>query len=134
FETDLAQRTEYQLRVAEVCREANDGAGMLRALQDAVVSTPQDLRPWTLLARLCRGDTPEGAQSLAHAIEQIVEMAKARRRAVEARWLLTLGLLAIQMLKRLNEGVAHLQAALGAASVPGGQGAHPEIRAALGSG
>jgi tetratricopeptide (TPR) repeat protein len=40
YETDLVQRTEYQLKVAEVAREANDGAAMLRALQDAVVSTP----------------------------------------------------------------------------------------------
>ncbi len=134
FETDLTQRTEYQLRVAEVAREANDGAGMLRALQDAVVSTPQDLRPWTLLARLCRGDSVEGAQSLAAAIEQILEMAKARRRPLEPRWLLTLGLLEVNMLKRLNEGVAHLQAALGAASTPGSPAAHPEIRAALGAG
>lgn len=134
YETDLAQRTEYQLRVAEVAREANDGSGMLRALSDAVVSTPQDMRPWTLLARLCRGDTHEGAQSLAHAIEQIVEMAKGRRRPLEPRWLLTLGLLEINMLKRINEGVAHLQAALGAASVPGAPPPHPEIRAALGTG
>ncbi|NUP08756.1 MAG: cellulose synthase [Polyangiaceae bacterium] len=136
YETDLVQRTEYQLRVAEVARESNDGAGMLRALQDAVVSTPQDLRPWTLLARLClsRGENPEALQNLAHAIEQVIEMAKARRRPLEARWLLTLGLLETNALKRPADGVAHLQAALGAASAPGAPPPHPEIRAALGSG
>jgi len=134
FETDLTQRTEYQMRVAEVCRESNDGAGMLRALSDAVVSTPQDLRPFGLLARLYRAETQEGAAGLAHAIEQIIEMAKARRKPLEPRWLLTLGLLEVNILKRLNEGIAHLQAALGAASTPGSPAAHPELRAALGSG
>ncbi len=136
YETDLVQRTEYQLKVAEVAREANDGAAMLRALQDAVVSTPQDLRPWTLLARLClsRGESTEALQGLGIAIEQVLEMAKARRRPLEARWLLTLGLLEVNALKKPVEGVAHLQAALGAASAPGGQGPHPELRAALGSG
>lgn len=134
YETDLSQRTEYQLRVAEVCREANDGVGMLRAVSDAVVSTPQDMRPWTLLARLYRTDTTDGAAGLAHAIEQIIEMAKARRKPVEPRWLYTLGLLEVNMTKRLNEGLAHLQAAIGAASTPGSPAPHPELRAALGLG
>ncbi len=132
FETDLSQRTEYQLRVAEVCREANDGAGMLRALSDAVVSLPTDLRAWTLLSRLYRADTQDGAAGLAHAIEQIVEMAKARRRPVETRWLVTLGLLQVNMLKRHTDGLANLHAAV-SASATGGT-AHPEVRAALGSG
>lgn len=136
YETDLVQRTEYQLRVAEAARESNDGAGMLRALQDGVVSTPQDLRPWTLLARLClsRGENTEALQSLARAIEQVIDMAKSRRKPLEARWLLTLGLLEVNALKRPTEGLAHLQAALGAASAPGSPPPHPEIRAALGSG
>ncbi len=134
YETDLAQRTEYQMRVAEACREANDGAGMLRALSDAVVSTPQDLRPFALLARLYRSETQEGAAGLGHALEQIIEMAKARRRPIEPRWLVTLGLLEVNVLKRLNEGLTHLQAALGAASTPGSPSPHPELRAALGSG
>lgn len=132
FETDLSQRTEYQLRVAEVCRESNDGAGMLRALSDAIVSLPTDLRAWTLLARLYRADAQDGAAGLAHAIEQIVEMAKARRRPVETRWLITLGLLQVNMLKRHNEGLANLQAA--ASTSAAGGSPHPEVRAALGSG
>ncbi|MFO0552538.1 MAG: cellulose synthase [Polyangiaceae bacterium] len=140
YETDLAQRTEYQMRVAEVCREAQDGAGMLRALSDAVVSTPQDLRPWSLLTRLYRSDTTEGAAGLAHAIEQILEQGKARRRPLEARWLVTLGLLEVNVLKRLSEGIAHLQAAVGAASAPSAGSPTtaannlPELRAALGTG
>lgn len=137
-ETDLAQRTDYQLRVAEVCREANDGAGMLRALSDAVVSTPNDLRPWTLITRLYRSDTQDGALGLARAIEQILEMSKARRRPQEARWLYTLGLLELNMLKRTNEGLAHLSTAIGAASVsapaPGQSSPLAELRAALGLG
>ncbi len=137
-ETDLAQRTEYQLRVAEVCREANDGAGMLRALSDAVVSTPNDVRPFTVLTRLYRAETHDGALGLAHALEQILEMAKARRRPLEARWLYTLGLLELNLLKRINEGLAHLQTAIGAASVVqptlGQSSPLVELRAALGLG
>ncbi len=132
FETDLSQRAEYQLRVAEVCRESNDGAGMLRALSDAIVSLPTDLRAWALLARLYRGETQEGAAGLAHAIEQIVEMAKARRRPVETRWLVTLGLLQVNVLKRHTDGLANLQAAIAASGSSGA--AHPEVRAALGTG
>ncbi len=132
FETDLSQRTEYQLRVAEVCRESNDGAGMLRALSDAIVSLPSDLRAWSLLARLYRGETQEGAAGLAHAIEQIVEMAKARRRPVETRWLVTLGLLQVNVLKRHTDGIANLQSAVAASSASGPP--HPEVRAALGTG
>ena len=134
-ETDLALRTDYQLRVAEACREANDGNGMLRALSDAVLSTPADIRPWTLLTRCYRSDTQDGASGLARAIDQIIEMAKARRRPVEARWLFTLGLLEVNMLKRISDGIVHLQTAVSVASAPGAQaGIIPEVRAGLGSG
>ncbi len=132
YETDLSQRTEYQLRVAEVCREANDGAGMLRALTDAIISMPSDLRAWTLLSRLYRAETQDGAAGLAHAIDQVIEMAKARRRPVETRWLVTLGLLEVNMLKRHTDGLGHLHAAVSAASTGGAP--HPEVRAALGTG
>ncbi|HTJ83959.1 MAG TPA: cellulose synthase, partial [Polyangiaceae bacterium] len=134
-ETDLAQRTEYLLRVAEACREANDGNGMLRALSDAVVSTPADIRPWTLLSRCYRSDTQEGAAGLARSIEQIIEMAKARRRPIEARWLFTLGLLEVNMLKRVTDGIAHLQTAVSVAAAPGSPpGTVGEVRAGLGAG
>ncbi len=134
-ETDLAQRTEYLLRVAEAYREANDGAGLLRSLTDAVVSTPADIRPWTLLCRCYRTDTQDGAAGLARSIEQIIEMAKGRRRPVEARWLFTLGLLELNMLKRITEGIGHLQTAVTVASAPGAQaGIVPEVRAGLGAG
>jgi hypothetical protein len=100
---------------------------MIRALADGIVSAPTDLRPWTQLARSYRTESPEGAAGFAHAVEQVIELAKARRRPLEARWLMTVGLLEVNVLKRANEGVAHLQAAAQLGSIP-------EMRAALGQG
>ena len=126
-EADLASRTEYQIRLAEVCREAGDSAGMTRALADAIVSAPADLRAWSQLARAYRTESPDGAAAFARVVEQVIELAKSRRRPLEARWLMTLGLLEVNVLKRATEGVAHLQTA-------SQLGALPEMRAALGQG
>lgn len=126
-ETDFAARTEYFLRLADVCQSAGDGVAMAQALGDAIVSSPQDLRPWTQLGRAYRTETTEGAAAFARVLEQIIELARARRRPLEARWLLTLGLIEVNVLKRATDGVAHLQSAAA-------MGAVPEMRAALGQG
>src|SRR5207247_621109 len=39
-EPDAATRAEYDLRLADACREAGDKAGMVRAFADAIVSAP----------------------------------------------------------------------------------------------
>ncbi len=57
----------------------------------------------------------------------MIEIAKARRRPIEPRWLMTLGLLEVNVLKRASEGVAHLQAAAQLGNIP-------EMRAAVGQG
>ena len=126
-ETDLGARAEYFMRLSDACREAGDAAGMTRALADAIVSSPADLRPWAHLARAFRTETTDGAAAYARSIEQIIELARARRRPLEARWLLTLGLVEVNVLKRATEGVAHLQSAAAMGNVP-------EMRAALGQG
>lgn len=127
FETDATARTEYQLRLADVCREAGDNASMIRALADAIVSAPNDLRAWNQLARVYRTESQDGATAYARAIEQVIDLAKSRRKPAEPRWLVTLGMLEVNILKKPAEGVAHLQAASAV-------GVHPEMRAALGQG
>ena len=127
-ETDQATRAEYDLRLADACRDAGDNAGMVRALCDAVVSAPGDQRPWAGLARLYRTDSPEGAAAYAKALGQVIEIAGSRRLPVDARWLSALGMLEATILKRPHEGIAHLQQAAVL------QGAPPEARIALGQG
>lgn len=125
---DPATRVEYDLRLAEACREANDAAGRVRALADAVAAAPSDLRPWTALARLYRIDTTDGAAAYAQSLLSVIEIANARRLPVDHRWLTTLGLLEITVLVRAREGVAHLQQAV---SLPG---APADAKIALGRG
>ncbi|UQA63718.1 tetratricopeptide repeat protein [Polyangium aurulentum] len=125
---DARARVEVDLRIAELQREAGDRAGMVRSLCDAVAHGPTDGRPWAALARLYRVETPEGAAAYAQALQQVLEIAAARRLPVEPRWLTTLGLLEITVLVRTREGLAHLQQAV---TLPG---APPEAKAAFGRG
>ena len=125
---DPAGRVEIDLRLAEACREAGDTAGLVRAFADAIVTVPGDGRAWTLLARLYRADTQDGAAAYTVALQQVLDIAAARRLPVEARWLTAMGMLEITLLLRSREGVAHLQAAV---ALPG---AAPETRLTLGRG
>lgn len=125
---DATTRVEIDLRLADACREANDPAGRTRALCDAVVTAPSDLRAWTALARLYRVDTTDGAASYAQSLVQLVEMAKERRLPIDHRWLSTLGLLEVTVLVRARDGIAHLQQG---AALPG---APPDAKIALGRG
>jgi tetratricopeptide (TPR) repeat protein len=125
---DPAGRVEIDLRLAEACREAGDAAGRVRAYADAVVTAPGDGRAWTALARLYRIDGQEGAGAYTAALQQVLDIAAARRLPVDPRWLTTMGMLEITLLMRQREGVAHLQAAV---ALPG---APPETRVILGRG
>lgn len=127
-EVDPTARAEYDLRLAEACREGGDKAGMVRALCDAVVSAPADPRAWKLLASLQRNDTTEGAAAYAKSLTQLVEMATARRAPLDPRWLVTLGLLEATVLRRPADAVGHLQQAV---QLPG---AGSDARVALGRG
>ncbi len=44
---DPAGRVEVDMRLADVCRDAGDAAGRVRALADAVATAPHDARAWT---------------------------------------------------------------------------------------
>ena len=127
-EGDMATRAEYDLRLADACRDAGDNAGMVRALCDAVVSVPSDARGWTGLVRLYRVETPEGAAGYVKALQQLVDIATARRMPLEPRWLTTMGLLETTVLKRTMDGLAHLQQGVALPNAP------PEARVALGQG
>ncbi|MEJ7735281.1 MAG: hypothetical protein WKG00_39610 [Polyangiaceae bacterium] len=127
-EADPAARAEYDLRLAEACREAGDKPGMVRALCDAVVSAPNDARASKLLANLQRTDTQDGAAAYAKSLQQVLDIASARRVQFDHRWLTTLGLLEATVLRRPMEGLAHLQQAV---ALPG---APAETRVALGRG
>jgi tetratricopeptide (TPR) repeat protein len=127
-ESDPAARAEYDLRLAEACREGNDKPGMIRALCDAVVSAPNDQRAWKLLGSLQRSDTVDGATAYAKSLQQVLDIASARRLPYDHRWLTTLGLLEATVLRRPMDGLAHLQQAV---ALPG---APPETRVALGRG
>jgi tetratricopeptide (TPR) repeat protein len=120
------ERTEAGMRLAEACMEAEDRAAAVRALCDAVVTSPPDPRPWAALARLFREGTPEGAAAYADALKQLLEMAAARRLPIDPRWLTTLGHLEATTLSRPAEAIGHLQHA---AALPG---ALPDARALLG--
>ncbi len=137
YEADPVARTDFQLRLAELLRETGDEAGRVRALVDAVVTAPHEPRAWSGLVSCFKSETEQGAAALAQAIEQVLELARVRRRAAEPRWLLTLGLLEINVLKRPTEGLAHLAtAATPASTSPSGTpvAPHPELRAGLGLG
>ena len=125
---DPMGRVEIDLRLAEACREASDGAGRVRAYADAIATAPSDGRAMGLLTRLFRPETQEGASGLAAALEQVLEIAAARRLPVDPRWLVTLGMLEVTVLIRPREGVSHLQQAT---ALPGAQ---PDVRIALGRG
>ncbi len=125
---DAAGRVEVDLRLAEACRDAGDATGSARAFADAVAAAPHDTRAWTALARLYRTETAEGASAYAGSLQQILDIAAARRLPLDHRWLTTLGMLEVGVLLRVREGVAHLTQA---ASMPG---ASSDVRAMLGRG
>jgi tetratricopeptide (TPR) repeat protein len=125
---DPAGRVEVDLRLADACRDAGDAAGRVRALADAVATLPNDARPGTALARLYRTDTSDGAAGYAAALQQVLDLAAARRLPIDPRWLTTMGMLEVTVLMRAREGVAHLTQA---AQLPG---AAPDVRVALGRG
>lgn len=126
--TDPRVRVDVDLRLAEVQREAGDRPSMVRTLCDAIAHAPADPRPMTVLQRLYRVDTPDGAASYATALVQVLEIASSRRLPIEPRWLTTLGLLEVTVLLRHREGLARLQAAV---NMPTAQ---IDARAALGRG
>jgi tetratricopeptide (TPR) repeat protein len=125
---DPASRVEVDLRLAEACREAGDAPGRVRAYCDAIATAPNDARAWTALARLYRVETESGAGAYAQGLQQVIDIATARRLPLDHRWLSTLGLLEVTVLVRAREGVAHLQQG---AALPG---APPEARIALARG
>lgn len=125
---DPAGRVEVDLRLAEACREASDSVGRVRALADAVATLPNDPRASSALARIYRADTPEGAAGYVLALQQVLDVAAARRLPIDPRWLTTMGMLEVTVMMRAREGVAHLTQA---AQLPG---APPDARAALGRG
>jgi tetratricopeptide (TPR) repeat protein len=125
---DPASRVEVDLRLADACRDAGDAEGRVRALADAVVTSPDDPRATTLLAHLFRSDTKEGALRHAAALTQILEIAGARRLPVDPRWLTSLGMLEVTVLQRVSEGLSHLRQA---SLLPG---APPDTHVALGRG
>jgi cellulose synthase operon protein C len=125
---DPAGRVEIDLRLAEACREANDAPGRVHAYCDAIATAPNDQRPWAALARLYRVETPDGAAGYAQALQQLLDVAGARRLPLDHRWLTTLGLIEVNVLVRAREGVAHLQQAT---MLPG---APAEAKIALGRG
>ncbi len=123
-----AGRVEVDLRLADACRDAGDAAGSARAFADAVATAPHDARAWTALARLYRAETPEGAGAYAASLQQILDIAAARRLPIDHRWLTTLGMLEVTVLVRPTQGIAHLTQATQI------QGAPPDVRALLGRG
>ncbi len=125
---DPQGRVEVDLRLAEACREANDAPGRVRAYCDAIATAPNDARAWTALARLYRVETESGASAYAQGLQQVIDIAAARRLPLDHRWLSTLGLLEVTVLVRAREGVAHLQQG---AALPG---APPEAKISLARG
>jgi tetratricopeptide (TPR) repeat protein len=125
---DPAGRVDVDLRLAEVCREAGDAAGRVRALCDAVATLPNDARATTTLARLYRTDAAEGAAAYVAALGQVVDIATARRLPIDHRWLTAMGMLEVTVMMRPREGVAHLTQA---ANLPG---APPDARLMLARG
>jgi tetratricopeptide (TPR) repeat protein len=126
--TDPRVRVDVDLRLAEVQREGGDRPSMVRTLCDAIAFGPNDPRPMSVLQRLYRIDTPDGAASYASALAQVLEIASSRRLPIEPRWLTSLGLLEVTILLRHREGLARLQAAV---NMPTAQ---IDARAALGRG
>jgi tetratricopeptide (TPR) repeat protein len=124
--THPAERTETDMRLADACLEADDRPRAVRALCDAVVSSPPDPRPFAALARLFRADTQDGAAGYADALKQLLEIAAARRLPLDPRWLVTLGHLETTVLARPNDAIVHLQHAV---ALPG---ASPDARGLLG--
>jgi tetratricopeptide (TPR) repeat protein len=125
---DAAGRVEVDLRLADACREAGDAGGTARAYADAIATSPHDGRAWTALARLYRPETPDGAAAYAASLQQILDIASARRLPIDHRWLTTLGMLEVTTLMRPAQGVGHLTQA---AQMPG---ASADVRATLGRG
>ncbi len=126
--TDTRVRVDVDLRLVEVQREAGDRPGMVRTLCDAIAHGPADARPMTVLQRLYRVDTADGAAAYAAALGQVLEIASSRRLPIEPRWLTSLGLLEVTLLMRPREGLARLQAAVNMPS------AQIDARAAFGRG
>ncbi|MEZ4300439.1 MAG: tetratricopeptide repeat protein [Polyangiaceae bacterium] len=120
------ERTDFDIRLADACIDADDRKGAVRALGDGIVSSPGDARPWAALARLFRIDTTDGAAGYTDALKQVLDIAAARRLPVDPRWLTTLGLIEITTLSRFNDAITHLQHAV---ALPG---ASPDARALLG--
>src|SRR4029079_7449053 len=106
------ERTDAGMRLAEACMEADERQGAVRALCDAIVSSPPDVRPWAALARMFRVDTQDGAAGYTDALKLILEMAAGRRLPIDPRWLTTLGLYEITTLSRPNDAIVHLQHAV----------------------
>lgn len=109
---DSIKRTERLLQLADACRSENDVTGAENALIDAILASPTGAHPWHALRSLHRADGPDGAAALVHALERLLQQASLQKVPVEPRWLCTLGLLEISVLKRSTEGLAHLETAV----------------------
>jgi len=127
YESEPAVRAGFDLRLADAYRDSGDQEGMIRALCDATVATPKDLRPWNLLAQNFRLESSDGAAAYAQALQQVIDLATTRRLPIDPRWFMTLGMIEVNVMRQPAAGVEHLSRAAGL-------GAPPEMRVALGQG
>jgi cellulose synthase operon protein C len=125
---DAAGRVEFLLRLADAHREAGEHEARLRALAEAVLVRPDDERAMSVIARMFRPETPDGAAGFAQALTMLLALARERGVTPDPRWLSTLGMLEATLLMRPQEALEHLAQAT---ALPK---ATAETRVALGRG
>ncbi len=107
-ETDPMRQCEAFLEVADLEATAGDVRAAERSILEAIVRCPANARAFARLGTLFRGASGLDASGYARALQELISRGRDRGLA-DARWFAALGQLEVDTLKRLEEGIAHLE-------------------------
>jgi len=107
-ETEPSRKCEVYLEVADLETEAGDLAAAERSLVAAIVGCPDNARAFARLAAFFRRGGRLDVPAYARALQDLIARGREAGHA-DARWFAALGQLEVDNLKRLNDGVAHLE-------------------------
>jgi tetratricopeptide (TPR) repeat protein len=110
-EKDPEQKTNILLELADVHTRLGDSRGAERALTLAVATSPSNARAFARLAGLFRRPNGSDSTGYARALGAVIGMGQELGH-IDARWFAALGTLEIHELKRMRDGIVHLQRAI----------------------
>jgi tetratricopeptide (TPR) repeat protein len=107
-ETEPARRCDVYLEASDLEAELGDTVAAERSIILAIVHSPASARAFARLAAFFRRDGGLDAAGYARALQALISRGREAGLA-DARWFAALGQLEVDTLKRLDEGIAHLE-------------------------